>query len=204
MEDLQQIERIQKDLTAEWHLRSPRIQSAGFLGIVEEHHLQNFLLWHNEDDARMPDATDAQIADLKRSIDRLNQRRNDLIEKIDEAILAMLHRNGCSLRENGPLNSETPGNMIDRCSIMALKIYHMSEQTQRLDRGEEHIAEAKRKMDILELQKGDLLTCLLQLIDDFTLGRRYFKIYRQYKMYNDPNLNPSIYSSSTKQSQDRL
>ena len=195
LEDLQQVDTIQKELVAKWHLQKPRIESGGFLGIVEKQHLQNFLLWHEEDKARTPEVSDSQIANVKRFIDQLNQTRNDLIEKIDMEIIDMLHRSGLFFHENIPLNSETPGNMIDRCSIMALKIFHMSEQTQRSDAGAEHIAKASHKVRVLELQRGDLFTCLFQLISDIKAGRRYFKIYRQHKMYNDPNLNPSIYLS---------
>ena len=86
--------------------------------------------------------------------------------------------------------------MIDRCSIMALKIYHMNEQTQRADVDESHLKQANEKVKILQNQREDLLQCLMQLLDDIRSGNRHYKLYHQFKMYNDPTLNPQIYKSN--------
>ncbi|MDH5560210.1 MAG: DUF4254 domain-containing protein [Deltaproteobacteria bacterium] len=199
MENLYKINQLQIELVMCWHHQTPQVKLNGFLGLVENQHMQNFLLWHEEDIARAPDVNDQEIARVKRCIDRFNQLRNDLIEKIDEEILKFLHEGGISSNPNCALNSETPGSMIDRCSIMALKIYHMKEQVQRKDVDEQHLADSSEKVRILEIQRNDLFGCLYQLIKDVSEGRRRFMLYRQYKMYNDPTLNPKIYQAGIRQ-----
>ncbi len=196
MESLKQINRLQQSRISEWHRQQPQINSQGLLKEIEEQHLQNYLLWHEEDIARDPDVSNDEIARVKRSIDQLNQKRNDLIEQIDESILAGLSAEGVEMHPNCPMNSETPGGMIDRCSIMALKIYHMDEQAQRADVNESHLKQANEKVKILQNQREDLLGCLMQLIDDIRSGKRHYKLYHQFKMYNDPTLNPQIYKSN--------
>jgi hypothetical protein len=179
-----------------WHEVQPQADGKGILSLIEHQHLQNFLLWHEEDKARDPGADDASIATVKRKIDKLNQRRNDLIEQIDEIILAKLEQNGITPVIGSPLNSETAGSMIDRCSIMALKIYHMKEEANRGDASEEHRAKAREKTERLEVQRSDLLGCLGTLLDEMAAGKRHFRLYRQFKMYNDPSLNPAVYGRS--------
>lgn len=95
------------------------------------------------------------------------------------------------------MNSETPGSIIDRLSINMLKIYHMKEQTQRTDASQKHIESCRQKLNILEIQKGDLSVCLTELMNDLLKGTKYFKVYRQMKMYNDPNLNPVLYGKKS-------
>lgn len=196
MEILQNIDALQTELVAKWHEQTPQTESKGFLGIVEEQHMQNFLLWHEEDIARAPDVSDTIIANVKRNIDGYNQRRNDLIEKIDEAILTWLVKSEVEMPENAPINSETPGSMIDRCSIMSLKIFHMQEQVDREDADQAHRDKAAEKVKVLKIQRQDLFQCLFQIIEDIQQGTRQFKIYRQFKMYNDPSLNPKIYQAN--------
>ncbi len=198
MEVLRRIDLLQMELVRKWHQRGPGLSQEGFLRLVEEQHLQNFLLWHEEDIARAPDVDNQEMARVKRSIDVLNQKRNDLIEALDESILNELSLEEVSLPDDVPMNSETPGSIIDRSSIMALKIYHMGEQTQRADVKMDHVEAATRKVRILQIQREDLMTCLVELIDEVRNGTRRFKLYKQFKMYNDPSLNPRIYQSGEK------
>jgi uncharacterized protein DUF4254 len=193
IEQIKQISALQQARVKEWHQHQPQVTEQGLLRVVEEQHKQNFLLWHEEDIARDPDVSDKEIVRVKRSIDGLNQKRNDLIEQIDEAILTSLYAEGISMNPSSPMNSETPGSMIDRYSIMALKTFHMEEQTHRQDVDPEHLQQSHKKVQVLQTQRDDLFECLYLLIDEVRSGFRHFKLYRQFKMYNDPTLNPQIY-----------
>jgi hypothetical protein len=158
---------------------------------IDANHRYNCLLWLEEDKARRRDVPAAEIAASKRLIDQHNQKRNDAVEDIDEALLAEL-----AGVEHGPaarLSSETAGAMIDRLSILALKIYHMREQTQRGDAGIDHVEVCRARLNRLVGQRHDLAGCLDQLLAEAGNGRAYFKVYRQFKMYNDPALNPWLY-----------
>ena len=159
----------------------------GLMAIATAQHSANFDLWHEEDKARSPEATDADIAEVKHAIDRLNQRRNDLVEKIDLWLLERLEQN-----EHAPLHSETPGLMIDRLSILALKIYHTQEE-HRETASEAHRQRNADRLALLKEQRSDLAGCLDALRGQILEGTRRFKLYRQLKMYNDPELNPAVY-----------
>ncbi|SNB45032.1 DUF4254 domain-containing protein [Geobacter sp. DSM 9736] len=159
---------------------------------------RNFMLWHEEDKARRTDVADSEIAQVKRNIDRYNQQRNDLIEKLDEAILSRLLSQG-EMNPRLPINSETPGSIVDRISILSLKVCHMEEDTLRDDVSEEHRERSRARLAILREQRSDLATALALLIDEYRLGKKQMKLYRQFKMYNDPSLNPEIYRRSNKQ-----
>jgi hypothetical protein len=165
---------------------------AGAWRWVEANHRYNGLLWNEEDRARRTDVDPSEVAASKRLIDRHNQLRNDAVEAIDETILSLL--NGVPRRQGARLSSETAGAMIDRLSILALKIFHMREQTQRLDAGAGHVEACSAKLLRLSLQRSDLTSCLDQLLMDAHAGLAYFKVYRQFKMYNDPALNPYLYA----------
>ena len=182
---------LQAELTAHWH--DSRTHEAGLQGALEEliaaQHGANFDLWHEEDQARDPGASDAAIAGVKRAIDRLNQVRNDLVERIDAELLASL----LLMNASAPLHSETPGMIIDRLSILALKVHHTREEAERTEAGPQHVARNRERLSILELQRSDLVECLRELMIEVRAGRRRFKLYRQMKMYNDPELNPAIY-----------
>ncbi len=156
----------------------------------------NFALWHQEDHARDPLATDSLIATVKRAIDKLNQQRNDMIEKVDEALIE--HFSGIKPQTSARLNSETPGSMVDRLSINALKIYHMEEETTRDTATPEHRAKCSDKLAILRAQRADLGNCLKEILTDLAQGTKYMKVYRQMKMYNDPTLNPVLYAQKSK------
>ncbi len=170
-------------------------EAATWAELVICQHRANFDLWHVEDEARAPGATDAELAAIKRRIDTTNQRRNDLVEALDRALLNWLTERGLP-NLAAPLNSESPGLIIDRLSILALKIYHTREEALREDAPEGHAARNHERLKILEEQRSDLAACLEDLWRETLAGTRRFKLYRQLKMYNDPLLNPAIYRQS--------
>jgi len=177
-----------------WHgEHDNRLPSTDMARRVYEQHKRNFDLWHEEDKARNPGAADAEIAAVKRRIDKLNQERNNYIETLDEAFLTMLMQRQVLPPPDARWNSETPGSIVDRLSILSLKVYHMQEQEDRADASEDHREKCKAKRVTLEHQREDLAIALQELINDLFAGKRKMKIYRQYKMYNDPALNPEIY-----------
>jgi phosphate uptake regulator len=185
------IPKFHDDLTARWHDDPTSGSGSGLEALVIEQHRQNFRLWHEEDLARAPLAAAEEIAQTKRNIDALNQARNDLIESIDRSLLQELEAQG--IASAGELHSETPGMIVDRLSILSLKIFHTREQIERGDAPPEHIAKNRERLEILLQQRQDLGNCLNSLWDGIQQGRKYFKLYRQLKMYNDPELNPEIY-----------
>jgi cell division protein FtsB len=169
----------------------------GVYQIIYTLHLLNYHLWHQEDIARKTDVDDSVIADVKRKIDKLNQTRHDTIERIDDYLCQILNSQNLN-NPSLPMNSETPGSIIDRMSILSLKIYHMEEQTKRKDVDIEHIQRCQAKVNILKEQEADLKNCLKILLDEIFSGRKKLKVYRQFKMYNDPMLNPQIYEGNKK------
>ena len=182
----------QTELTARWHQVTPAAGGEGFFRLLEENHLRNFSLWHEEDVARRDDLGFEAVYRAKRAIDRFNQERNNFAEEMDKALVAALQP-----RESGcPRNSETPGMIIDRLSILALKEYHMHEETVRADASAEHRTKCAEKLARIRRQRDDLTTCLAELFADVAAGRRSFSVYFQFKMYNDPTLNPQLYRQS--------
>ena len=164
------------------------------LPVVCQQHQFNYLLWHEEDIARSPDVSDAEISRVKRAIDKYNQQRNDWIEKIDDWITAELQSRETRALDGARLNTETPGSAIDRLSIMALRIYHLEEQLDRKDIDQAHIDKVTHRLAVCRLQFADLSQSLGELIEDIYAGRKRHRTYRQMKMYNDPSLNPYLYS----------
>lgn len=147
--------------------------------------------WHFEDIIRDPHIDPIEALNLKRRIDRSNQDRTDLVEEIDSYF-----RHKYSEVKTLPearLNTESPAWAIDRLSILALKIYHMREQVERDDADDEHRARCAAKLDVLLEQQQDLGLAIDQLLEDIEAGRKYMKVYRQMKMYNDPSTNPVLY-----------
>lgn len=165
-------------------------QEKEFLALVEENHAFNYQLWHTEDKARRDDMGFEYVYRAKRRIDHYNQQRNNRMEAMDDWLFT--HLNPSTL-ETCPVHSETPGMIIDRLSILALKAYHMKLQTQRQEANYEHRSTCQQKLTILLEQQQQLYYCLEQFLQEITNQTRTFKLYRQLKMYNDPNLNPELY-----------
>jgi hypothetical protein len=169
-------------------------QDSQSLPTILAQHRANFDLWHTEDRARTPNATDRDIALVKRAIDEINQRRNDLTEQCDVVLYESLKK--ANLPDlSATLHSESPGLMIDRLSILALKIFHTEEELDRPNAPSGHQERNRDRLALLTEQRNDLAACLDQLWLEVLAGKRRFKIYRQLKMYNDPTLNPAIYST---------
>ncbi|GGA60205.1 hypothetical protein GCM10011507_09720 [Edaphobacter acidisoli] len=189
------ITRMQDEVTEALHNTEGELAieapADGLMAIAIAQHRANFDLWHEEDKARCPGASDSEITRIKHAIDALNQRRNDLMEKIDLWLLDHLDQN-----ESAPLHSETPGLMIDRLSILALKIYHTREESHRDSATEKHHQRNRNRLALLEEQRADLAACLDTLWAEVLNGTRRFKLYRQMKMYNDPELNPAMYGTA--------
>ena len=195
MINVQTVTELQRKTVIRWHEQSTDNPYQGFLRTVCTQHSFNFLLWHEEDIARSPDVGDHRVATVKRNIDRYNQQRNDWIERIDDALTEQLGQQGMSHVPAAIQNTETPGSVIDRLSILALRIYHLHEQTQRADASLDHHQSVKQKLAIALVQLEDLSRSLEQLMDDIFAGRKRHKTYRQMKMYNDPSLNPYLYQA---------
>jgi len=186
------ITRMQDEMTTALHVVESKLEfetgTVGLMTLAMAQHRANFELWHEEDKARVPGVPDAEIVRVKHAIDTLNQQRNDLVEKMDLWLMERLEQDPVA-----PLHSETPGLMIDRLSILALKIYHTREEAHRVSATEEHRSRNVGRLALLVEQRGDLAGCLDGLWSEVLTGRRRFKLYRQMKMYNDPELNPAVY-----------
>jgi len=198
--DVNRLIRLFDQCAERWHnnpiLHDEREQSLLLASLV---HGYNFALWHEEDLARAANVDEAGIGRVKRRIDPLNQSRNNAIEAVDEWVLTALRESAVTPAAGAPLHSESAGAIVDRLSILTLKIYHMREETLRAEASEAHRAKCQDKLRVLEEQRGDLAQALAQLLDDLGGGRKRFKVYRQMKMYNDPTLNPVLYGPQSEE-----
>jgi len=192
--DAQEIAARQTELTARWHQVTPAATGEGFFRLLEENHLRNFSLWHEEDVARRDDLGFERVYQAKRNIDRFNQERNNFAEEMDKAVVAALNPPQTGL----PRNSETPGMMIDRLSILALKEFHMHEETVRPEASAEHRAKCAEKLARIRQQRAGPPGRPPDPIADVIAQRRTFSAYFQFKMYNDPALNPQLYRNAPK------
>lgn len=190
-----ELTQLQIDMVALWHQEEISNPCEGFKSLVCQQHEYNYRLWHQEDIARSPTADDAQIADVKRAIDKLNQQRNDMIEKLDDAITECLSLAGVTPGPDASINTETAGSAIDRLSIMSLRLYHYAEQLEREDADSTHQQKVRDRIALCRQQHADLSQSLQELIDDIFAGVKQHRTYRQMKMYNDPSLNPAIYNA---------
>ena len=149
--------------------------------------------WHYEDLIRDPEIDPTEGMALKRLIDASNQRRTDMVEQIDDWFLAQF--GAANADENATVNTESPAWVVDRLSILALKIYHMREQVERDNVNVVHVEQAKVKLVVLNEQQVDLSTSFNELLADISDGKRVMKVYRQMKLYNDPATNPILYKN---------
>ena len=149
--------------------------------------------WHLEDLIRYPEINPVEALKLKRTIDQSNQKRTDLVEYIDSYFLDTFKN--VKIKPNASFNSESPAWAIDRLSILALKIFHMQEETIRKNASENHIKNCEQKLQVLNQQSDDLCTAIDQLLKDIESGLKYMRTYKQMKMYNDEDLNPVLYKS---------
>lgn len=149
--------------------------------------------WHMEDIIRDPEINPVAALELKRRIDRSNQERTDMVEEIDEQLRTKYAE--VTLLPDATINTETPAWAIDRLSILALKLYHMNAEVMREDANEAHKARCKAKLNVLQQQRIDLSAAIDTLLDDIAAGRKYMKVYKQMKMYNDKDTNPVLYGS---------
>lgn len=192
-----------------WPTDEPAPLDGGLWHWVQANHRFNCRLWAEEDLARRTTVGAAEIAANKRAIDGFNQARNDATERVDELLLTALGLvDAASAHTDSPLsavppgarlNSETAGSIADRMSIMALKVHAMGAQTERSDVAADHIESSRIKLARLVQQRADLGSCLDMLLADAQTGRAYFKVYRQFKMYNDPRFNPALVAEAQAQ-----
>lgn len=204
---------LQEKCTQDWHVQEPAgavVDVAATTSTKDMHvtpsleltlanliltqHLQNFRLWHVEDIARRKDVDATIIADCKTKIDTLNQVRNDYMEKIDAFFTEFFLSLAITYSEPLRYHSETIGMIIDRLSILALKKYHMHEETVRTSATNEHKQQCSEKLQTLRVQRSLLTTALFELLEEYRNGVKHPFVYRQHKMYNDPNLNPQLYT----------
>ena len=150
--------------------------------------------WHLEDIIRDPQIDPVEALKIKRTIDLSNQKRTDLVEYIDSYFLEKTKN--VKIQNNASFNSESPAWAIDRLSILALKIFHMKQETERTDVDQSHIYNCKKKLAVLNEQNKDLCTAIDELMDDIQNGKKYMKTYKQMKMYNDEDLNPVLYKTN--------
>ncbi|MBL8028686.1 MAG: DUF4254 domain-containing protein [Fibrobacteres bacterium] len=187
---------LQDSAVESWHNGRDVIPLSPLDRLILQQHRHNYGLWHEEDEARRTDTSDAVIAKVKRAIDKLNQQRNDCIEKIDDFLISELNVAGVEAAKEASRNSETPGSIIDKLSIISLRIYHMNEQVNRKDADTAHIQKCKDRLVILAEQRQDLSESLTDLWAEIGSGRKRLKVYRQFKMYNDASLNPAVYGAN--------
>ncbi|MCU0710917.1 MAG: DUF4254 domain-containing protein [Pirellula sp.] len=197
--DIDEILGMQIRTTADWHssevanVCDDGSETQSLISIACQQHIYNYLLWHEEDIARSKNVSDAEIAQVKRNIDVFNQNRNDWIERIDDWIADDLLAANVTVRPDARLNTETPGSVFDRLSILSLRMYHLREQLEREDVDDSHIDMVQKKLAICRLQHDELSQSLRELLEDIYAGAKRHRTYRQFKMYNDPTLNPYLY-----------
>ncbi|MGC1182541.1 DUF4254 domain-containing protein [Legionella sp.] len=186
------ITKLHKQCIMHWKSSEIEYQYQNFYRLVEENHSFNYQLWYAEDRARRDDKGHEFVYHAKREIDQCNQSRNNRMEAMDTWLFNLLQP---ATLTQCPVNSESPGMIIDRLSILSLKSYHMELQTERQDVNEAHRKNCQDKLTIIQHQLEQLSLCLEQFLNEIEKKKRTFRIYHQFKMYNDPTLNPELYAN---------
>ena len=198
MIDASKIYEIYRKSVKDWHLNQKRMPSPFPSNRIKSQFYEKNQIdcgqWHLEDDIRAPEIYGDAVKRLKQDIDQHNQDRTNLVEKIDDYYMEKYRK--VPLKKNATLNTETPAWALDRLSILALKIYHMEEEASRETADSAHREICTQKLSILLEQKKDLVLSINQLFDEYQAGKKHIKVYRQMKMYNDPNLNPVLYKKT--------
>lgn len=189
---IKKLPELHKSCIEQWKKTGITRKQQDFLALVEENHAFNYQLWHAEDRARRDDLGADYVYQAKREIDDCNQQRNNRMEAMDSWLFNQLNP---AAPETCPVHSETPGMMIDRLSILALKAFHMEIQTKRTGVDEDHRQNCLQKLQVIVAQQKQLQACLENLLEEVMAKSRTFRIYHQFKMYNDPQLNPELYNS---------
>lgn len=184
------INTLHTDCISRWKAHAIMPNQESFYQLVLQNHAFNYQLWHAEDRARREDMGFEYVYDAKREIDSCNQQRNNCMEAMDTWLFkALVPANPAMC----PVHSETPGMMIDRLSILALKSWHMARQTERQDVTDTHRNQCTEKLQVIQEQQKQLSLCLDILQEEIQAKTRTFRVYHQFKMYNDPALNPELY-----------
>ncbi|HJE38773.1 MAG TPA: DUF4254 domain-containing protein [Candidatus Amulumruptor caecigallinarius] len=198
MKFAEKCDRIFADTTSRYHITDDvdaKFDNPFEAGSIEhtlaEKNWIDAVQWHLEDIIRDPDINPVAALALKRRIDRSNQDRTDMVEEIDTFFRTKYA--GVKPVADATINTESPAWALDRLSILALKIYHMECEVNRTDATPEHVAKCRAKLNVLLEQRVDLTTAIDALLDDIAAGRKYMKVYRQMKMYNDTDTNPVLY-----------
>ena len=172
------------------HFENP-YEAGSLEALLYDKNMVDTVQWHLEDIIRDPAIDPVEALAIKRRIDRSNQVRTDMVEYIDSYWLDKFK--DVAVAADARINTETPAWAIDRLSILAVKIYHMQQEVERKDASPEHVAKCREKLRILLEQRADLSMAISQLLDEIESGKKYMKVYKQMKMYNDPALNPVLY-----------
>ncbi|MCA0363499.1 MAG: DUF4254 domain-containing protein [Bacteroidetes bacterium] len=193
------INNIFRETIADYHLTDHvdhpmpvKYQNDKFLSLLYLKNWIDTVQWHLEDIIRDPENDPKYLVEIKRRIDASNQHRTDTVEQIDEYLFEQLK--DTKALPSARMNSETPAWLLDRMSILQLKIYHFEDQLKRADLSDELRKSVSHKLAVLKVQENDLEVCFDELMEDLLSGKKYMKLYKQMKMYNDPNLNPVFYN----------
>jgi len=184
------INTLHADCISRWKTNAIMPNQEPFYQLVLQNHAFNYQLWHAEDRARREDKGFEYVYEAKREIDSCNQQRNNCMEAMDAWLFKALAPANPAMC---PVHSETPGMMIDRLSILALKYWHMARQTERQDVTDMHRNQCAEKLQVIQEQQKQLSLCLDILQEEIQTKTRTFRVYHQFKMYNDPALNPELY-----------